>query len=72
MEREEAKDAFLNGRAGSGLRDSEVIVTGRAKRVWSWRKVVKAWWSSVDAREKAICISSVTHVLERDIGESLG
>lgn len=36
----------MKGRVGRGVRDSEVIVTGRQKRESSVLKVEKASWSS--------------------------
>lgn len=47
--REEEKELFVNFRAGRGVRDSEVIVIGRAKREESEVKVLKAVWRSLFA-----------------------
>ncbi len=50
--REEAKEeGFWKERGGRGVRVSAVMVMGRAKRVVSLRKRVKAVWSSVEAGE---------------------
>ena len=39
------------GSGGRGMRDSDWIVIGRAKRVVSERKLAKAEWRSCDAGE---------------------
>lgn len=49
--REEEKELFVNFRAGMGVRDSEAIVIGRAKREESEVKVLKAVCRSLFAVE---------------------
>ena len=50
MSREEGRVLEV-GSGGRGIRDSDWIVIGRAKRVVSERKLAKAEWRSCDAGE---------------------